>query len=151
MKFITRIQKCIELLRYDSVLEYLHVIKKSSFLIGTERCVVCNSPFMVPVRIVGTRRTRKNILLKYCMRCSSFSNPSGYKEDEKQLKSDLEWSISIKNRNLEWSELLLQEFERQSIKMNSILEIGCGIGTLLYAASHFLTMMFMLHIFHRRA
>lgn len=135
MNFITRIKKSKELLRYDSVLEFYHVIKSSSFLLGTEKCVVCNSPYVAPIRLVPTIRTRKDILLKYCMHCSSFSNPSGYKEDESQLKSDLKWSINIKNRNFEWAELLLEELKHQSIKVDSILEIGCGIGTLLYAAN----------------
>ena len=102
-----------------------------------ENCVVCNSPFVFYVRDIPTRRTKKEIPLYYCMECESFSNPSGYSEDEKQLHKDLNWNIGVIERNMEASERLLKKLTNLYPQIKSVLEIGCGIGTTLYVARNY--------------
>ncbi|MGB3534813.1 MAG: class I SAM-dependent methyltransferase [Microcoleaceae cyanobacterium] len=100
-------------------------------------CVVCDSPFVAYIRDIPTRRTRKDIPLYYCMECESLFNPSGYKEDDRILKKDLEWNIGVIERNLETSEKLIKELIKLYPSAKSVLEIGCGIGTNLSVASKY--------------
>ncbi|MEG4857840.1 class I SAM-dependent methyltransferase [Microcoleus sp. K1-B6] len=100
-----------------------------------KECIVCNSPFVTYVRDVLTRRTKKNIPLYYCMECESFFNPSGYQEDDNQLSKDLDWNISVKERNIGYSRRLIYKLLELKPNAKSLLEIGCGIGTFLSAAS----------------
>lgn len=67
------------------------------------------------------------------MECRSFFNTSGNSESDNSLKSGLDWSISVADRNLNWSNILLDELEIKAT-FESIVEIGCGIGTLLETA-----------------
>lgn len=100
----------------------------------SKSCVVCDSPFVTYVKDVPTRRTKKDIPLYYCMECESFFNPSGYKEDEVQLARDLDWNISVIERNIGYSEKLISRLLDLYPQTKNILEIGCGIGTFLSIA-----------------
>ncbi|MFC3714813.1 class I SAM-dependent methyltransferase [Luteimonas soli] len=63
------------------------------------------------------------------------SNANGYVEDEEQLKRDLQWNISVETRNREAGRRLFAALKAQGADPTTILEIGCGIGTLLDEAS----------------
>lgn len=102
-----------------------------------ENCVVCNSPYVSYVRDVHAPRIDQEIPLYYCMECESFSNPSGFKEDDEQLEKDLQWNISVIDRNVSASERLFKELRRIYPKAKSVLEIGCGIGTTLSVAKKY--------------
>jgi len=102
------------------------------------KCIVCNSPFVAYVRDVPTRRTKRNIPLYYCMDCESFYNPSGYREDDIQLAKDLNWNISVIDRNIRYSQRLIPRLLELRPNAKRLLEIGCGIGTFLSVARDFL-------------
>ena len=92
-------------------------------------CPVCNSSFIFPIDKVKTRRTKRFIQLYACLECLSFCNPSGYREDEQQLEKDLQWNISVTDRNYKAAERLYKKLRAHNCSLNSILDIGCGIGT----------------------
>ncbi|MEO1669162.1 MAG: class I SAM-dependent methyltransferase [Cyanobacteria bacterium J06631_2] len=102
-----------------------------------QNCVVCHSPFVSYVRDVPAPRIKRNIPLYYCMECGSFNNPSGFKEDEEQLQKDLNWNISVIDRNVAASERLFKELTKRYPQAKSVLEIGCGIGTTLSVAKKY--------------
>lgn len=97
-------------------------------------CPVCDERFMVFVDRKMTMRTKRNLPLYYCMACESFSNPSGFIEDEQILKDSLEWHIKVKDRNITASKTLINEFDRLNVSYKNIVEIGSGIGTFLKVA-----------------
>lgn len=103
-----------------------------------KECVVCNSQFVSYIRDIPTRRTKRNILLYYCMECESFFNPSGYQEDNNQLSKDLDWHVSVKERNIRYSHRLISKLLELKPNTKSLLEIGCGIDTFLFVARNFL-------------
>ncbi len=97
-------------------------------------CPVCGSAYTAYVRDVLTRRTKREIPLYTCMTCRSFWNPSGYREDEAQLKRDLQWNLSVRERNIRAANTLFDRLLEDGIEPRSVAEIGCGIGTLLGVA-----------------
>ncbi|WP_200334498.1 hypothetical protein [Thiocystis violacea] len=56
-------------------------------------CPVCGESFLVFVTHKMTIRTKRDLPLYGCLACQSFSNPSGYVEDEAQLARDLDWHM----------------------------------------------------------
>jgi SAM-dependent methyltransferase len=94
-------------------------------------CPVCESKFVLYCRDVTGRRTKNVFAQYYCMFCESFFNPSGYTEDEIQLERDAHWHIDVEERNLAWSKSLCSAALKKNPKIKSVLEIGCGTGTLL--------------------
>lgn len=97
-------------------------------------CVVCGESRAVVVREVPTKRTNRSISLYCCQGCFSFFNPSGYKEDEKQLRDDLDWNIGVIPRNEEYARSLFSKLKANHPSIGSVLEVGCGIGTALQIA-----------------
>lgn len=97
-------------------------------------CPVCSSSNTVFVRTVPTRRTKTFIPLYECLACHSFWNLSSYKEDDLQLQRDLQWGIGVADRNRNAGKRLLDKLEACGASLTSILEVGCGIGTLLTVA-----------------
>ncbi|MFD0987282.1 methyltransferase domain-containing protein [Methyloligella solikamskensis] len=97
-------------------------------------CPVCGSQYTAYVRQVPTRRTNREIPLYSCLDCQSFWNPSGYREDEAQLRRDLQWNLSVRDRNTEAANTLFDRLSHEGIAPRSVAEIGCGIGTLLNVA-----------------
>jgi len=97
-------------------------------------CPVCESPFTVYLRNIQTRRLQRDIPIYYCMDCGSFNNVSGYIEDNNQLMRDVEWHISVSERNEKWSRNFLNAVRYKFPEVKSILEIGCGTGTFLNIA-----------------
>ena len=98
------------------------------------RCPACDAPFTAYVRDVPTRRTNRLIPLYACLDCRSFWNPSGYRETDAQLKKDVDWGVSVEERNRAASARLFDHLEQRGVEISSVAEIGCGIGTLLNVA-----------------
>ncbi len=98
------------------------------------RCPVCDSPYVFHLRDVVTKRTRKEIPLYACLRCRSFSNPSGFHEDDAFLHAALEWHLRVHDRNRQYSTSLFTNLKPHIPRLTSVLEIGCGTGTLLQVA-----------------
>ncbi len=97
-------------------------------------CPVCDSPFTVYLRNIQTRRLQRDIPIYYCMDCGSFNNADGYVEDDGQLQRDVQWHISINERNEGWSRNFLKAVRYSFPEVQSILEIGCATGTFLNVA-----------------
>lgn len=68
------------------------------------------------------------------MECHSFWNLSLYKEDALQLERDLQWGIGVAERNRDAAKRLLDKLAANGASLASVLEVGCGIGTLLTVA-----------------
>lgn len=103
-------------------------------LIPPRPCPVCGEPFLVFVTHKMTIRTKRDLPLCGCLACQSFSNPSGYVEDEAQLLRDLEWHKGVAERNAKASRDLLGALLAKGVNISRIIEIGAGIGTLLKVA-----------------
>lgn len=93
-------------------------------------CPICASPYMswvkkLPRKIGGT------VELYYCMECESFSSP--FSEPSTNTASQIEWHKGVLDRNLKWSHNLLQQLSAKGVK-GAIVDVGCGIGSLLKAA-----------------
>jgi 2-polyprenyl-3-methyl-5-hydroxy-6-metoxy-1,4-benzoquinol methylase len=97
-------------------------------------CPICSSPFTAYVRHVLTRRTKRQIPLYACLDCLSFTNPSGYAETPEVLASDLRWHISVADRNKSAARRLFDKLAEEGVKPRSVVDIGCGIGSLLTVA-----------------
>jgi 2-polyprenyl-3-methyl-5-hydroxy-6-metoxy-1,4-benzoquinol methylase len=97
-------------------------------------CPVCNSQYTSYVRDVTTIRTRKSVSLYACLDCKSFWNPSGYSETDSVLLSDMKWGLGVEERNRKAAGLLFDHFGKLGIPLNNVVEIGCGIGTMIAVA-----------------
>jgi len=96
-------------------------------------CRFCNSRHTAFVRNVPMRRMKENLPLYFCMECESFWHPKVYEEPDDQLQRDADWHITVEERNTIWANNFLDAaLHKQPIQ--SILEIGCGTGTLLSVA-----------------
>ncbi|SFU15573.1 class I SAM-dependent methyltransferase [Mesorhizobium sp. YR577] len=94
-----------------------------------ETCPICASPNMAwvkewPRKIGGTTH------LFYCMECESFSSPQSKPNPETDQTA---WHISVLERNLGWSEKLLDLLTENGAR-GPMVDVGCGIGSLLLAA-----------------
>src|SRR5688572_24197638 len=97
-------------------------------------CPVCASSDTVYVREVPTLRTKRQIKLFRCNACESFWNPSGYRETDAVLQSDMKWGIGVSERNRDAGRRLFATLQGYGVRPHSVAEIGCGIGTLLTVA-----------------
>lgn len=84
---------------------------------------------------VPTRRTKRNVPLYMCMECGSMSNASDYVESDEQLERDLQWNISVEERNKVATKQLFATLRTAGLDPKSVLEIGCGTGLLLSEAA----------------
>ena len=98
-------------------------------------CPICTSPYMVFVTKLKTRRTKRDLPIYCCLTCQSFSNPSGYVENDATLCHDLEWHKGVTARNESASQVLLDRFKGLGVDISRIVEIGAGTGTFLKVAS----------------
>jgi SAM-dependent methyltransferase len=70
------------------------------------------------------------------MQCESFQSPTA--EPLANGGGVLNWHKKVFNRNLQWSkELLDYLLNNNQIKPKYVLDIGCGIGTLLFACKNY--------------
>lgn len=97
-------------------------------------CPVCGEPYLVFVTRKRTVRTHRDLPVFGCLACRSFSNPSGYVEDDAQLVRDLEWHKSVEARNEKASQALLTGLIDAGVDISKIVDIGAGTGTLLRVA-----------------
>ena len=97
-------------------------------------CPVCASPFTAYLRHVPTRRTKIQIPLYVCLDCESLRNPSGYQETPEVLAADLQWHISVADRNKSAALRLFEALADEGVRPKSVVDIGCGIGSLLTVA-----------------
>jgi len=94
-------------------------------------CRICESPFIAYVRHIPMRRMRLSNPLYYCMECESFLLPQVYMEPVDQLQRDAAWHISVEERNTAWADRFFDAAFQKNPRIQSVLEIGCGTGTLL--------------------
>lgn len=95
-------------------------------------CVVCNSPYVLWATNLIAKENAGNleVPLYYCMQCESFQSPTV--ETLPNGGGTLNWHQKVFQRNMQWSGELLDYFLKKSkVKPKYILDIGCGIGTLL--------------------
>lgn len=97
-------------------------------------CPVCALPFTAYLRQVPTRRTKWWIPLYVCLDCDSLSNPSDYAETPEQLSADLQWHISVAERNRDAAGRLFDRLATAGVRPSTVLEVGCGVGTALAVA-----------------
>lgn len=100
-------------------------------------CPVCGKRYMTYLTRKKTIRTKRDLPLYACLWCQSFSNPSGYVEDEAQLRKALEWHKNVAERNETASHNLFKVLQAKDVKFSRILEIGSGTGTLLKVAKEY--------------
>lgn len=93
-------------------------------------CPICASQHMawvkrLPIKVGGS------VDLYYCMECESFSSP--FSRPMVNPPTQVQWHQQVLERNLGWSAMLLDEFSSRQLR-GPIVDIGCGIGSLLLAA-----------------
>lgn len=92
-------------------------------------CPVCRSDLMTMARRIVTERAGP-VDLYYCMSCESFCSP--YAPDHLNGPT-LNHHLRVLERNIEFSRVFFPRlFEH--VKPRRMVDIGCGIGTLLHAA-----------------
>lgn len=104
-------------------------------LMSPTNCPVCGDPFLVFVAYKKTARTKKDLPLYGCLSCLSFSNPSGFVEDDEILRLSLEWHKNVYERNANATRILLDQLDASSVSYQRIIDIGAGTGTLLKTAA----------------
>ncbi len=97
-------------------------------------CPVCDSQFTVYLRDVRANVLNRDIPLYYCMDCGSLNNSVGYMEDDDKQRRDANWHLDVRERNEGWARNFLAAVKHKFPDIKSILEIGCGTGTLLNIA-----------------
>ena len=100
-------------------------------------CPVCGKHYMTYITTKPTIRTKRDLPLYACLWCQSFSNPSGYTEDDEQMRKALDWHQKVAERNVNASHTLLQNLKEMGVPFDRILEIGAGTGTLLKVAKDY--------------
>lgn len=95
-----------------------------------DSCPICNSGFVswfktLPKKIGGS------VELFYCLECGSFFSPfsTPYTPPDGQVA----WHKSVFERNTKWARQLITKFEEHGV-MGSIVDVGCGIGSLNFTA-----------------
>lgn len=97
-------------------------------------CPVCTKKSSLFLRYLHGQRTGKRIRLFYCLYCRSLFNPSGYKEDEKQLILDKNWHINNFQKATRQASLLLPKIKSILPNSKTLLDIGAGIGAIVLQA-----------------
>ena len=113
------------------------VIINNPFLYSN--CVACDSQYVFKLRDVGCARTKKNIPLLCCLLCNTLSCIGDYKEDESQLKADIEYNINnlsnekdnMYNKFIKDLGITINKHSNKNITDFLVGEVGCNIGTLV--------------------
>jgi SAM-dependent methyltransferase len=133
-KGIVNLEQDETLTNKELLLGWHDQVKLSSNSKWNRYCVVCGSPYVAYVRHVTNISLKKDLALFHCMECKSFVNPSGYIPDERAHESELLFHIKVEERNNQRSEWLFDYLMEAYPTVSSILEIGCGTGTLIKVA-----------------
>ncbi len=100
-------------------------------------CEVCDSPYKLLMRYVGTARTKRLIPLFYCMECESFTCIGDYVENEGQLSADVEFNVQFVEQKLEGTARLAKflgdKLYHGSPSQVAHADVGCNIGALVKA------------------
>lgn len=95
-----------------------------------KKCPVCETQSLHKVRGIKSVRMAGEIWDSYfCVYCESVINDSGYYEDDDQLRADLDWNVSVVDRNRRYLRQLSKLLNDRNLRLDNVLEIGCGIGT----------------------
>lgn len=100
--------------------------------INSMPCTICGEKALHFVKKVKSKRTPNYWPSYFCLHCESVVNDSKFTEDEVQLRKDLDWNISVSDRNRKYLKSLVQIFDKNKIPYKNVLEVGCGIGTVLH-------------------
>ncbi len=90
------------------------------------RCAICDSSKAELIGIYSERGTSVDLL--YCADCESFCSPDAPMQP---VSDSISWHLKVKERNQGFSLDLLQKI---GIDKPILLDIGCGIGTLIDTA-----------------
>ena len=101
-------------------------------IILPKNCPVCASPYMTWVKTLSIK-VGGSVELFYCMECESFSSP--FSKPIANAPTQLNWHKSVLERNIGWSISLLDILAAKSCS-GTLVDIGCGIGSLLLAAKN---------------
>lgn len=94
-------------------------------------CRVCNSAYTLYVQDVLGERTKAGHAQRFCMDCQSFFHRSGFREDDEQKRSDFEFLFADRENHRAIQSQLALELVTRLPGVNSVLEIGHGIGLFL--------------------
>lgn len=100
-------------------------------------CPICTSPYRLFVQDVFGRRTQQYHKQYFCMDCQSFTNPSGYRESEEQQRLDFEFLFNERERHSALLSQLCLEIRTRAPGVQSVCEIGFGIGLMMRACRDF--------------
>jgi SAM-dependent methyltransferase len=98
-------------------------------------CEVCDSPYKILLRHVGTMRTKRRIPLFYCMDCESMTCIDDYIENTEQLIADVEYNVNLIDMKVEHfartAAFLRETLYRDANEPISHADVGCNIGVLV--------------------
>jgi len=98
-------------------------------------CPVCGSGATLVVWWLRGSRSRGFAPLRLCVACGSYFQRTGYREDDQQLRDDFDWHVGHRVRCSAEAEAVVEQLQRLSPSGSSLLDIGCGIGSLMVVAS----------------
>lgn len=92
-------------------------------------CPICNKKarHLWFIAIKGSR-TKKYCPLFFCNRCNFFFQRPEYRENDQQLKKDLEWHLSSSEHHKDHVRKLLDQVMQILPNAKTLLDIGCGTG-----------------------
>jgi hypothetical protein len=99
----------------------------------TPSCPACRSRYTVFLQDVVGRRTGQHFPQYVCLECQTFTNPSGYVEDEAQKRHDLKYLIEHQEHIARLQAQLALEILNRATTVRTVAEIGCGSGLFLRA------------------
>lgn len=97
-------------------------------------CPICLASGAVAVWRVRGSRTGRPAPLYRCSECDSYFQRTDYREDDKQLREDLNWHVEHREDCMREAEQVLEQLLGLAPKAKSLLDIGCGTGSFISVA-----------------
>lgn len=94
-------------------------------------CPICASPYMALFDVHRVASGQLEVDVFVCMDCRSLSSPFA---PPNPPTTQISWHRSVFDRNLDYADELFDVVKDHLSTPASILDIGCGTGTLLFAA-----------------
>ena len=90
------------------------------------QCPVCNYHKLFSIRHLKGERTGKLFRLWFWRNCHSLFNPSGYREDDEQLRQDVGWHSNNYDDSVKKAELLIYNLlsEHDKAKTFNLKAVG---------------------------